>query len=141
MNRGKKPPAFVARAERAFRRVARKVRAENRKLGLRPVVWPNGNTAAKPVHRHGGLELSALRAHPSLARRSLGEDGCLPRRLVTPKAWRRRKPRRRRDLWFAPDARTEAYRDRTHYPKRKTQSGHGKILPVRERRVCRHSLV
>jgi hypothetical protein len=53
-NGGKKPPAFVARAERAFRRVARKVRAENRKLGLRPVVWPNGNTTAKPVHRRGG---------------------------------------------------------------------------------------
>jgi len=54
MNRGKKPPAFVVRAERAFQRVARKVRAENRKLGLRPVVWPNGHTAAKPVHRRGG---------------------------------------------------------------------------------------
>jgi hypothetical protein len=38
----KKPPAFVARAQRAFNRVARKVRAENRKLGLSPVVWPNG---------------------------------------------------------------------------------------------------
>jgi hypothetical protein len=33
---------FVVRAERAFGRVARKVRAENRKLGLQPVVWPNG---------------------------------------------------------------------------------------------------
>ena len=44
-NGGKKPPAFVARAERAFRRVARKVRAENRKLGLQPVVWPNGKSA------------------------------------------------------------------------------------------------
>lgn len=73
MNGGKKPPAFVARAERAFRRVARKVRAENGKLGLRPVVWPNGNAAAKSVHRRGGGELSALLAHPSLARSSLWE--------------------------------------------------------------------
>jgi hypothetical protein len=46
-NGGKKPPAFVARAERAFRRVARKVRAENRKLGLHPVVWPNGKRTGK----------------------------------------------------------------------------------------------
>ncbi len=41
-NGAKKPPVFVARAERAFSRVARKVRAENRKRGLSPVVWPNG---------------------------------------------------------------------------------------------------
>jgi hypothetical protein len=41
-NGAKKCPAFVARAERAFGRVARKVRAENRKLGLSPIVWPNG---------------------------------------------------------------------------------------------------
>jgi hypothetical protein len=38
----KKLPVFVARAERAFSRVARKLRAENRKRGLSPVVWPNG---------------------------------------------------------------------------------------------------
>jgi hypothetical protein len=40
-NGAKKVPTFVARAERAFVRVARKVRAENRKLGLSPVIWPN----------------------------------------------------------------------------------------------------
>ena len=40
-----KQPAFVARAQRAFRRVARKVRTENRRLGLTPVVWPNGKLA------------------------------------------------------------------------------------------------
>jgi hypothetical protein len=39
---GTKKSAFVTRAQRAFGRVARKVRAENRKLGLSPVVWPNG---------------------------------------------------------------------------------------------------
>ncbi len=41
-NGKQKVPDFVARAERAFSRVARKIRAENRKLGLSPVVWPNG---------------------------------------------------------------------------------------------------
>jgi len=40
--RAKKTPAFVSRAQRAFGRVARKLRAENRKLGLAPVAWPNG---------------------------------------------------------------------------------------------------
>ena len=30
---------FVLRAERSFRRVARKVRAEYKKHGLKPLVW------------------------------------------------------------------------------------------------------
>jgi hypothetical protein len=42
-----KKPAFVVRAQRAFGRVARKVRTENRKLGLAPVVWPNGRSKIK----------------------------------------------------------------------------------------------
>jgi hypothetical protein len=42
-----KQPAFVARAQRAFGRVARKVRTENRKLGLAPVVWSNGKLKIK----------------------------------------------------------------------------------------------
>jgi hypothetical protein len=44
---GKRPatPEFVARAERALRRVARKVRAENNRLGLPLLVWSNGKTA------------------------------------------------------------------------------------------------
>jgi len=46
-NGAKKPPVFVARAERAFSRVARKLRAENRKRGLSPVIWPNGDHAAR----------------------------------------------------------------------------------------------
>jgi hypothetical protein len=46
-NGAKKPPAFVSRAERAFGRVARKLRAQNQKLGLRAVVWPNGNSRSK----------------------------------------------------------------------------------------------
>jgi nitrogen-specific signal transduction histidine kinase len=43
---GKRPvtPAFVIRAERAFSRVARKVRAENHRLGLPLLVWSNGKT-------------------------------------------------------------------------------------------------
>ena len=44
-NGAKKPPAFVARAERAFARVVRKVRAQNQKLGLRAVVRSNGKRA------------------------------------------------------------------------------------------------
>jgi len=44
-NGAKKPPVFVARAERAFARVARKVRAENQKLGLRAVIWSDGKHA------------------------------------------------------------------------------------------------
>jgi hypothetical protein len=46
MSQVKRRPAFVGRAERAFGRVARKVRAENRKLGLAPLVWPNGKRIA-----------------------------------------------------------------------------------------------
>jgi hypothetical protein len=48
-NGAKKPQAFVARAERAFSRVARKVRAENRQLGLSPVVWKNGKVREVPA--------------------------------------------------------------------------------------------
>ena len=38
-----KQPEFVVRAQRALRRAARKVRAENRRLGLPLIVWKNGN--------------------------------------------------------------------------------------------------
>jgi hypothetical protein len=48
-NRAKKPPLFVARGARAFERVARKVRSENRKLGLSPVVWKNGKVHEIPA--------------------------------------------------------------------------------------------
>jgi hypothetical protein len=41
-NGAKKTPEFVARAEGAFARVARKMRAESRKLGLPAVAFPNG---------------------------------------------------------------------------------------------------
>ena len=42
-------PAFVVRGERALRRAARKVRAENRRLGLPLIVWKNGRTVAIPA--------------------------------------------------------------------------------------------
>ena len=42
-----KTPAFVARAERALRRTARKLRAENRKLGLPIIVWEKGRVVKK----------------------------------------------------------------------------------------------
>jgi hypothetical protein len=42
-----KAPVFVLRAERAFRRVARNVRAENRALNLSAIVWENGKVAKK----------------------------------------------------------------------------------------------
>jgi hypothetical protein len=44
-----KTPAFVARAERALRRAARKVRAENRALGLPLIVWRNGKLVKIPA--------------------------------------------------------------------------------------------
>jgi hypothetical protein len=37
-----KAPAFVARAERAFRRVARQLRAENARLGLPLILGEKG---------------------------------------------------------------------------------------------------
>lgn len=43
----KEIPQFVARAERAFDRVARKLRAESRRSGLPAVVFPNGKSALK----------------------------------------------------------------------------------------------
>jgi hypothetical protein len=63
-NRYKRVPTFVARAQRAFGRVARKVRAENRKLGLAPVVWPNGNPNAEQLARESA-DLSPQRSQRS----------------------------------------------------------------------------
>jgi len=39
-----KTPEFVKRAERAFRRAARKLRAEHRRLGLPLIIWKNGKS-------------------------------------------------------------------------------------------------
>lgn len=52
MNKNRKraaTPAFVTRAERALHRAARKVRAENRRLGLPLIVWKNGRTVSIPA--------------------------------------------------------------------------------------------
>jgi hypothetical protein len=40
--RKKKVEPWIAAAERAFRRVARKLRAEHRRLGIPIIVWKNG---------------------------------------------------------------------------------------------------
>jgi len=45
----RKAPAFVARAERAFRRVAQNVRAQNRALKLPIIVWQDGKVVEKPA--------------------------------------------------------------------------------------------
>lgn len=42
-------PAFVARAERALRRVARNVQSQNRRLGLPLILWKNGKVIEKPA--------------------------------------------------------------------------------------------
>jgi hypothetical protein len=47
--RAKKAPAFVARAERAFRRAAQNVRTQNRSAGLPVIVWQNGKVVEKPA--------------------------------------------------------------------------------------------
>jgi hypothetical protein len=51
-NGAKKAAPFVARAERAFSRVARKLRAENRALGMTAVVFSNG-AAKRPSNGRG----------------------------------------------------------------------------------------
>ncbi|MCW5558646.1 MAG: hypothetical protein KIT22_12550 [Verrucomicrobiae bacterium] len=42
-----KAPAFVLRAERALRRAARNVRAQNRALKLPLIVWQDGKVVEK----------------------------------------------------------------------------------------------
>jgi hypothetical protein len=44
-----KVPAFVSRAERAFRRAARNVRAQHRAMKLPLIVWENGKVVEKPA--------------------------------------------------------------------------------------------
>jgi hypothetical protein len=44
-----KAPAFVARAERAFRRAAQNVRAQNRAFQLPVIVWQNGKVVEQPA--------------------------------------------------------------------------------------------
>ena len=44
-----KAPAFVTRAERAFRRAAQNVEAQNRAFKLPVIVWQDGKVVEKPV--------------------------------------------------------------------------------------------
>jgi len=47
--RAAKAPAFVLRAERALRRAAKNVQAQNRALKLPVIVWQDGKVAEKPA--------------------------------------------------------------------------------------------
>lgn len=44
-----KTPAFVLRAERALRRAAKNVQAQNRALNLPVIVWQDGKVVEKPA--------------------------------------------------------------------------------------------
>jgi hypothetical protein len=44
-----KAPAFVLRAERAFRRVAKNVRTQNRAFKLPLILWQDGKLVKKSV--------------------------------------------------------------------------------------------
>jgi hypothetical protein len=44
-----KAPAFVLRAERALRRAAKNVQAQNRALNLPLIVWQDGKVVEKPA--------------------------------------------------------------------------------------------
>ncbi len=44
-----KAPAYVLRAERALRRAARNVRAQNRARNLPLIVWEHGKVVEKPA--------------------------------------------------------------------------------------------
>jgi hypothetical protein len=46
-NRASKTPLWAKRAERAMRRVAKNIRANNRRLGLPLIVWENGKVVEK----------------------------------------------------------------------------------------------
>jgi hypothetical protein len=45
----RKAPAIVARAERAFRRVAHNVQAQHSAFKLPVIVWQNGKVVEKPA--------------------------------------------------------------------------------------------
>lgn len=45
----RKAPAFVARAERAFRSAAQNVRAQHRAFKLPLIVWQDGKVVEKPA--------------------------------------------------------------------------------------------
>jgi hypothetical protein len=45
----RKAPAFATRAERAFRRAAQNVKAQNRAFKLPVIVWQDGKVVEKPA--------------------------------------------------------------------------------------------
>ena len=47
--KSEKVPAFVVRAERAMRRAAKNVRAQNRAMKLPLIVWKDGKVLEKPA--------------------------------------------------------------------------------------------
>jgi len=49
LGKAPKSPLFVVRAERAFRRAAKGVRAQNRALKLPVVIWQNGRVVEQPA--------------------------------------------------------------------------------------------
>jgi hypothetical protein len=48
-SKSQKAPRFVTRAERAFRRAANNVKAQNRAFNLPVIVWQNGKVVEKPA--------------------------------------------------------------------------------------------
>jgi hypothetical protein len=50
----RKAPAFVVRAERAFRRAARKIQAESRSHSLPLIAWKDGKLVHKSSSGAGG---------------------------------------------------------------------------------------
>jgi len=48
-SKSEKAPAFVTRAERALRRAASNVKAQNRALKLPVIVWHDGKVVEKPA--------------------------------------------------------------------------------------------
>jgi len=48
-SKSKKTPLFVTRAERAFRRAANNVKAQNRACKLPLIVWQDGKVLEKPA--------------------------------------------------------------------------------------------
>ena len=49
LRKSTKAPAFVLRAERALRRAAKNVQAQNRAMNLPVIVWQDGKVVEKPA--------------------------------------------------------------------------------------------
>jgi hypothetical protein len=80
----KTTPEWIARAERAFRRVARKVRAEYQLHGLEPAVWETGKPKSRKVVDGRGLKAEVRDTSNGSA-----YSGAMPKALKQGKAKRR----------------------------------------------------